>query len=181
MSVDADRSEQPVGRRRGSNFGWSLGMVLRRWQEHVEEVLTDLPHGSRGFHILAVVVHEDVPTQGALASRLVIDRSVLTYVIDDLESAGLIERRLDRRDRRARRIVATERGRQALAEAERRVAHVEEYVLGALPEEQRAAFRDAAERAAEAILAAAPATDPCIAVRSVLTDGAGGQATSDPG
>ncbi|MEH0927172.1 MarR family winged helix-turn-helix transcriptional regulator [Micromonospora sp. CPCC 205558] len=120
MSAAGDQCDLPADRRRGSNFGWSLGMVLRRWQEYAEEALKDLPHGSRGYHILAVVVHEAVPTQGALAARLVIDRSVLTYVIDDLENAGLIERQLDPRDRRARRIVATERGRRALADAERR-------------------------------------------------------------
>ncbi|MFF0120287.1 MarR family winged helix-turn-helix transcriptional regulator [Micromonospora arida] len=121
-----------------------------------------------GYHILAVVVHEEVPTQGALAARLAIDRSVLTYVIDDLANAGLIERRPDPQDRRARRVVATERGRQTLAEAERRVAHAEDHVLGGLPEEQRRVFRDLAARAAEAIHAAAPATDPCVAVQSVL-------------
>ncbi|WLS44669.1 MarR family winged helix-turn-helix transcriptional regulator [Micromonospora profundi] len=168
MPDAVDHCELAADRRRGSNFGWSLGMVLRRWHEHVEEALKDLPHGSRGYHILAVVVHEEVPTQGALAARLVIDRSVLTYVIDDLENAGLIERQLDPRDRRARRIVATERGRQALVDAERRVAYVEDHVLGGLPEDQRDAFRDFAERAAEAIHAAAPGTDPCVAVISVL-------------
>ncbi|RLP96131.1 MarR family transcriptional regulator [Micromonospora sp. BL4] len=165
---DIDPCDLPADRQRGSNFGWSLGMVLRRWHEYVEEALKGLPHGSRGYHILAVVVHEDVPTQAALASRLVIDRSVLTYVIDDLENAGLIERQLDPRDRRARRIVATERGRQALADAEKRVAHAEDHVLAGLSEEQRATFRDSANRAAEAIHAAAPGTDPCAAVTSVI-------------
>ncbi|MFI6069913.1 MarR family winged helix-turn-helix transcriptional regulator [Micromonospora sp. NPDC051227] len=168
MSATSDPCDLPADRKRGSNFGWSLGLVLRRWHEYVEEALKDLPHGSRGYHILAVVVHEEVPTQAALATRLVIDRSVLTYVIDDLETAGLIERQLDPRDRRARRIVATERGRQALAEAERRVAHAEDHVLGGLPEKQRGIFRDFAERAAKAIHAAAPETDPCAAVASVL-------------
>lgn len=143
-------------------------MVLRRWQEYVEEALNGLPHGSRGYHILAVVVHEEVPTQGALATRLVIDRSVLTYVIDDLENAGLIERQRDPRDRRARRIVATDRGRKVLAAAEERVAHAEDQVLAGLPGEQRALFRDAAERAADAIVTAVPGTDPCVAVDSVL-------------
>ncbi|MEV4410339.1 MarR family transcriptional regulator [Catellatospora sp. NPDC049609] len=168
MSAATDVSAQTGDKRRGVNFGWSLAMVLRRWQESVEEALEDLPHGSRGYHILAVVAHEDVPTQGALATRLVIDRSVLTYVIDDLEAAGLIARQLDPRDRRARRIVATDRGRQVLAAAEERVAHAEDHVLGGLPQEQRVAFREAAERAAEAIVDAAPGTDPCLAVSSVL-------------
>jgi DNA-binding MarR family transcriptional regulator len=168
MSADTDYAVQPGPLRPGTNLGWSLGMVLRRWHEYVEEALKDLPQGSRGYHILAVVVHNDMPTQVALAARLAIDRSVLTYLIDDLEAAGLIERRLDPRDRRARRIVATERGRQVLTDAERRVAHAEDRVLAGLAEDQRAAFRDAADRAAEAIHAAAPGTDPCLAVQEVL-------------
>ncbi|MFG2925673.1 MarR family winged helix-turn-helix transcriptional regulator [Streptomyces sp. NPDC048305] len=168
MSEHRDLSQRPLTPRRGANFGWSLGVVLRRWHEQVEEVLKNLPHSSRGYHILAVVVHEDVPTQGALASRLVIDRSVLTYLIDDLEAAGLIERQLDPRDRRARRIVATERGRRVLVDAEERVALAEEQVLSGLRAEQRAAFREAVEQAAQGIVGAAPDTDPCLAVSRVL-------------
>ncbi len=107
-----------------------------------------------------MVVHEDVRTQGALATRLGIDRTVLTYVIDDLEKAGLIERRPRPRDRRARRIVATEMGRKVQAEGEERMAEAEAHVLGGLPEDQREAFRDFADRAAEAIFKAAPGTNP---------------------
>ncbi|MEV6781253.1 MarR family transcriptional regulator [Streptomyces sp. NPDC051098] len=168
MSTHRVPAQRPHPHRRGTNFGWSLGMVLRRWHEQVEGVLDNLPHGSRGYHILAVVVDEEVPTQGALAGRLVIDRSVLTYLIDDLEAAGLIERQLDPRDRRARRIVATGRGRQVLAHAEERVGLAEEQVLDGLTVEQRAAFREAVERAAQAIVGAAPGTDPCLAVDRVL-------------
>ncbi|WP_061290903.1 MarR family winged helix-turn-helix transcriptional regulator [Herbidospora cretacea] len=153
--------------RHAANFGWSISMVLRRWQEFAEEAFRDLPHGSRGFLLLSVVVHEDVPTQGALATRLAIDRTVLTYVIDDLEKAGLIERRPDPRDRRARRIVATETGRKVQAEGEKRMADAEASVLGGLPEDQREAFRDYADRAAEAIFKAAPGTNPCMAVESL--------------
>jgi DNA-binding MarR family transcriptional regulator len=157
-------AEQSGQRRSGASLGWSLAMVLRRWQERVEQALESIPHGSRGFHVLSVVVHDELPTQGALAVRLGIDRTVLTYLIDDLETAGLVERQLDRRDRRARRIVATEEGRRVLTEAEHRVADSEEQVLGGLNESERVMFRDTAERAAEAIHAAAPDTDPCRAV-----------------
>ena len=163
----ADRSDQLEQRRSGANLGWSLAMVLRRWQERVEQALDGIPHSSRGYHVLSVVVHDALPTQGALAARLAIDRTVLTYLIDDLENAGLVERQLDRRDRRARRIVATEHGRRVLADAERRVADSEEQVLGSLTASERVTFREAAERAAEAIHAAAPDTDPCRAVEDV--------------
>ena len=35
----------------------------------------------------------------------------MTYLLDDLEQAGLIERRPEPADRRARRVVATDAGR----------------------------------------------------------------------
>ena len=38
----------------------------------------------------------------------------MTYLLDDLEKAGLIERRPDPADRRARRIAATASGRRLL-------------------------------------------------------------------
>ncbi|MBQ1091929.1 MarR family winged helix-turn-helix transcriptional regulator [Streptomyces sp. B93] len=169
MSTSAEPStERAATGRRSATFGWSLGMVLRHWHECVEEVLHHIPHGSRGYHLLSVVVHEEVPTQAVLAGRLVIDRSVLTYVIDDLEAAGLIERRRDPRDRRARRIVATEQGRRALLDAERQVGHAQDQVLRGLPAQQRAAFCATVEQAAEAIMMTARGTDPCAAVDEVL-------------
>src|SRR5204862_8339718 len=44
-----------------------------------------------------------VRTQLALAQHLGVDRTVMTYLIDDLEAAKLIERRPDPTDRRADR------------------------------------------------------------------------------
>ncbi|NAS23522.1 MarR family transcriptional regulator [Herbidospora sp. NEAU-GS84] len=147
--------------RHASTFGWSMSVVLRRWQQFADETFKDLPHGARGFNLLSVVVHEEVRTQGALATRLAVDRTVLTYVIDDLEKAGLIERQPDPRDRRARRIVATEQGRKVQAEGEERMADAEEQVLGGLTEDQREVFRECADRAAEAIYNASPGADLC--------------------
>lgn len=171
-AVTPDRSERPELTRSGANLGWALAVVLRRWQEQVEAAVEGIPQGSRGFHVLSVVVHDDLPTQAALATRLAIDRSVLTYVIDDLEGADLVERQLDRRDRRARRIVATGKGRQVLADAEDRVTAAEELVLGGLTEPERAVFRLAAGRAAEAIHAATPGIDLCAVVEDAVPGGA---------
>jgi DNA-binding MarR family transcriptional regulator len=161
-------SDSPRRLRSGTNLGWSLAMVLRRWQERVEEAVEGIPHGTRGYHVLSTVVHDDLPNQGALASRLLIDRTVLTYLLDDLETAGLVERQQDPRDRRARRIVATERGHQVLADAEARVITAEEQVLGGLSEADRASFRQTVGRAAEAIHEAAPDTEPCRAVEEFM-------------
>jgi DNA-binding MarR family transcriptional regulator len=91
---------------------------------------------------LTAVVQGEQPTQLALAAHLGIDRTVMTYVIDDLAAAGLVERKLNPADRRQRKIVATAKGMRALRQLQRRVAQAEEEVLGALDEAERAAFRE---------------------------------------
>lgn len=152
------------------NLGWSLAVLLRRWHEHVEAALDDLPHGSRGYHVLAAASRGDAPTQAALAERLLIDRSVMTYLIDDLEAADLVRRRADPADRRVRRVCSTDHGAEVLARADQLVEHVEERLLGGLDADTRALFRAAAGRAATAVQEASPDTDPCAAVLQVTRD-----------
>jgi DNA-binding MarR family transcriptional regulator len=53
-------------------------------------------------------------TMRALAERLQYDPSNLTSVIDRLEEAGIVQRRPDPRDRRAKGLVLTERGQRLL-------------------------------------------------------------------
>jgi DNA-binding transcriptional MocR family regulator len=62
---------------------------------------------------LDAAAHGAVGSQLALAQHLGIDRTVMTYLLDDLEAAGLIERRPDPADRRARRVVATQLGMES--------------------------------------------------------------------
>lgn len=150
-------------------LGWTLGMVLRAWTEEVEAALGDLPHGARGYQVLAAVVNEELPTQAALASFLSIDRTVMTYLLDKLETVGLVERKPIPGDRRARRVVATADGRRVLAEATRRVCEAERRVLGGLDDDACGTFQALAERAALAIREAAPGTDPCVAIEDVAT------------
>ncbi len=124
------------------DFGRAIGALLRSYQERVSPILGDFPHGPRGYQILCEVVQADQPSQLALANRLGVDRTVMTYLIDDLESAGLVERQPNPDDRRQRRVVATPRGREAVAALCREVAAAEREVLGSLDEEENASFRN---------------------------------------
>jgi DNA-binding PadR family transcriptional regulator len=74
----------------------------------------------------------------------------MTYLLDDLEAAGLIERKPDPTDRRARRIVLTEAGLGRLCELERRLRDAEEGLLRALAPEERELFRGLLRRLAVA-------------------------------
>ncbi|AEG45659.1 MarR family winged helix-turn-helix transcriptional regulator [Isoptericola variabilis] len=151
-------------------LGWALAALLREWSTRVEAVTADLPHGPRGYRVLAAVVHDSPPTQAALASMLGIDRTVMTYLLDRFVECDLVERRQDPADRRARRVVATEHGRRVLADLDARVAAAEEQLLEGLEPADRDALRTLLARAATA---AAPGDDPCGIVARFL-DAEGG-------
>ena len=107
-------------------------MVFRGYLKAAQDALADLPGGPRGFQVLAAAARDQHGSQLALAHRLGVDRTVMTYLLDDLEAAGLIERRADPADRRARRILATARGRETLADAARRLRAAEDQLLAGL-------------------------------------------------
>jgi hypothetical protein len=65
----------------------------------------------------------------------------MTYLLDDLEAARLIERRPDPADRRARRVVATQLGTELLATLNDRLRAVEAHLLAPLDPETRETFR----------------------------------------
>jgi MarR family transcriptional regulator, transcriptional regulator for hemolysin len=93
-----------------------------------------------------------------------VDRTVMTYLLDSLAEAGLVERRPDPADRRARRIVATAHGRALLDKLGERLREAEDQVLAGLDEaEDRQVFRILLQRlslhAATALDSAS--ADPC--------------------
>lgn len=153
-----------------SPLGWSIGVLFRAWQDGVTQALGKLPHGARGFQILLTVTHEEPPTQAALAAHLGIDRTVLTYVLDDLVAAGLLERQVDAADRRVRRLAPTAAGRTLIAELETRVAAAEGELLAALTPAEQQSLRTGLLHAAGAIHRTDPGHDACAATAEMLTE-----------
>jgi DNA-binding MarR family transcriptional regulator len=103
--------------------------------------VADLPGGPRGYQVLTAAAQGAVGSQLALAQHLGVDRTVMTYLLDDLEAARLIERRPDPADRRARRIVATKRGSELLGSLNDRLRAAEASLLAPLDPEARETFR----------------------------------------
>ncbi len=146
----------------GGDLGWQLGTLLGRWRAAVEHAVADVPSGPRGWHVLAAVVEGVPPTQAALAARLGIDRTVMTYLVDKLVGCGLVERRPDPADRRVRRIAPTDAGRAAHTDLAARVTAAEDDVLAGLEPAERTVLRGLLTR-----LTGAPAhgEDVCRVVR----------------
>jgi MarR family transcriptional regulator for hemolysin len=143
------------------DFGWHLGVLLSAYQRSVVTVLGDFPHGPRGYQTLAAVVHGDQPSQLALATHLGIDRTVMTYLIDDLVAAGLVERQLNPADRRQRKIVATPDGVRICTDLGRRVRDAEDKLLEALEPTERRSLRHLLRRVACGLRDIEPRPDPC--------------------
>jgi DNA-binding MarR family transcriptional regulator len=108
-----------------------------------------MPGGPRGYQVLSAASDATAGSQFALAQRLGIDRTVMTYLIDELQAAGLVERRPDPADRRARRVVLTEAGGARLCDLERRLRDAEQHVLAPLTPEEQDVLRALLQRVAE--------------------------------
>jgi DNA-binding MarR family transcriptional regulator len=139
------------------DFGQALGSILRSYLDNARDAISDLPGGPRGYQVMAVANGDACSNQATIATSLGIDRTVMTYLVDDLEKAGLVVRRPDPADRRARQVVLTTKGAKVHAAASERLAKVERTVLGALSDADAELFRQLLVRVA----AAGPVVDAC--------------------
>src|SRR5947209_19052640 len=84
------------------------------------------------FALLNVLGARDGAIQQQLSADMGIDPSAMVKLIDELESAGLAERRRRPGDRRAWEVTITPKGRRILERARGFAAQVEDEVLGGL-------------------------------------------------
>jgi DNA-binding MarR family transcriptional regulator len=84
------------------------------------------------FALLNVLGAREGSIQQQLSTDMGIDPSAMVKLIDELESAGLAERRRRPSDRRAWEVTITAKGRRALMRARRLALQVEDEVLGGL-------------------------------------------------
>jgi DNA-binding MarR family transcriptional regulator len=151
----------------GDDLGWAVGMVFRALLKASNAAATDVPGGQRGYQVLAVVSAGGPGTQLALAQQLGVDRTVLTYLLDDLEQAGLIARQPDPADRRARRVVITPAGQELYRTLAARMAEVGDQVLTALTPAERESFRRSLQWVANSLAVADPPHSACGVVEDI--------------
>jgi MarR family transcriptional regulator, transcriptional regulator for hemolysin len=130
------------------DFGWALGTLLRAYLRQAGEAVAELPGGPRAYQAMAIIASDSCQNQAAIAERLGLDRTVMTYLIDDLESHKLVLRTPDPNDRRARRITLTKRGASLLETLSGRVRQVERQLLAQLNDSEAEQLRATLGRAA---------------------------------
>jgi DNA-binding MarR family transcriptional regulator len=130
------------------DLGFALGVVFRAYAKGANAVIGKIPGGPRGYQILTAAASDEAGSQGSLAQRLGIDRTVMTYLLDDLEKQDLVKRQPDPADRRNRHIVATPRGREQLCDAEKQLRLVEDHILRGISPDDAETLRDLLRRLA---------------------------------
>lgn len=139
------------GSRAATSSSLLIAQLARGMRRRLEQAVT--PLGLRPRQLLALHhLRERGPSaQQTLVELLGIDASNLVAVLNDLEDAGLIERRRDRADRRRAIIELSENGKQLLEDLDRALHHIDDEILTALTAAERATLNALLARVAERV------------------------------
>ncbi len=122
-----------------SDLCWLLSRASHGLNTELTAALEDLGISPRAHSVLVTALTGE-HTQGEIARTVGLDKTTMVVTIDELEAAGLAERRPSSNDRRARVIVVTAAGKRKVREADRVLDQVRSDVLSELAPEDRDAF-----------------------------------------
>ena len=133
------------------DLGWALGTLLRAYLKQGRDAVAELPGGARGYQVLSIAASGACPNQAAIAERLGVDRTVMTYLLDELEAKKLLVRKPDPLDRRSRRVTLTPKGTTILEKLTERMSQVERRILADLTDAESEQLRSMLGRAAQVV------------------------------
>lgn len=138
MSATAPRSDaQPSCL--ATNLNWLLSQASHALVTELTAAFAEVGISPRGHCVLASARTGEL-TQKELTAAVGIDKTTMVVTLDELERAGLAERRPSTTDRRARVIAVTTAGEKAIAKGERVVAQIQGDALSCLPARDRDVF-----------------------------------------
>ena len=128
-----------------ANLCWLLSTASHSLTTEMTRAMEGLEVSPRGFSVLTTAL-SGAYTQTELARMIGLDKTTMVVTLDELEAAGLAERRPSATDRRARVIAVTEEGERKVREAEAIAERTNEDILGTLDPDEREAFLGALTR-----------------------------------
>lgn len=138
------------------HFGFVFVTLARRWRRAIDKELLASGLTDATWSPLIHLAKLDGPiTQSELAHRIGLDTSSLVRLLDQLAAKGMLERRVDPKDRRARLLVLTDRGRQEVDHLSVHLTDIERQLLSGFSDSEIASLLESFEaiaRNAQAII-----------------------------
>jgi MarR family transcriptional regulator for hemolysin len=124
---------------------WMLSQASHNLTTRLAAAFEELGLGPRGHQVLAAAMDGE-HSQIELARTVGLDKTTMVVTIDELEAAGLAERRPSPTVRRARVIAVTAAGERKVQEATAIASRIRQDVLSVLGDEEREVFLGALAR-----------------------------------
>jgi DNA-binding MarR family transcriptional regulator len=121
------------------NLSWLLAQAHFALGSEINSSFGPLGISNRAYHVLQTASGGEY-TQKALADFIGMDKTTMVVTIDELEEAGLAERRPSESDRRARVIAVTKAGERRVEQGQAIVDRIQKDVLGTLSAADRRVF-----------------------------------------
>lgn len=143
MSADTELASPPEAPAPlTADLNWLLSRASYTLTTELTAALEGQGVSPRAHCVLSAAMTGD-HTQTELAKMIGLDKTTMVVTVDELEAAGLAERRPASEDRRARVIAVTKAGERKVREAGEIADRIQDDVLRSLPARERKVFLDA--------------------------------------
>lgn len=122
-------------------FGYCLAKALVHLRQNLMTEFAKLDLFVPQAGMLDILAQRGPLTQLGLGEQCGIDKATMVKMIDSLEDKGLVERKVDPTDRRAKQIELTTKGRKLLGPIKETRLRVESKFLKALTKEEATVFK----------------------------------------
>ncbi len=126
------------------HVGWRLWQATQRWKRELDDGLVAMGYSWAAEARANVIMHvgRSGIRQSELVRRMGLSKQAVQQLLDDLVADGIVERRPDPRDSRARLIVFTVAGRRMLADSNLVKERIEAEYRSVLGEKRFRAFME---------------------------------------
>jgi DNA-binding MarR family transcriptional regulator len=133
------------------SVGFTISSLGYATASRFVQTLAPLGLEPKEFALMRAVSVAEGQTQQAIGAGLRVPASRMVAFVDALEERGLLERRHNPRDRRARELHLTPKGTELLADAFQRAAALERELCAGMGDEERDVLLDLLQRVGAAL------------------------------
>lgn len=124
------------------NLGRMFGFLTKQYIGHLTKRLAHTPVERYYFPLYLIGTNSGKINQQQLADKLLTDKVCLVRILDSLTEEGLVQRKVNPKDRREHLLYVTPKGQPWVKEIEIAFRETDEFFMGLFPEELRISFQN---------------------------------------